>query len=264
MEYSKMIEAVQNAWTNQERLTAMPECVAETISFLDHGLVRAAEPDPGVSSGWRTNVWVKQGILLFFKFSRSEVYEDTWFDKVSTKFRNWSESDFRNADLRAVPGSVVRRGAFIGKKVVLMPSFVNIGGYVGDGSMVDTWSTVGSCAQIGARVHLSGGVGIGGVLEPIQANPTIIEDDVFIGARSEIAEGVIVRRRAVVSMGVFIGKTTPIVDRVNDSRIVVGEVPENAVVLPGIHPNNGLICPQIVKYRDTQTDSRTALNDALR
>lgn len=163
-----------------------------------------------------------------------------------------------------VPGAVVRYSAFISENVVLMPSFVNVGAYVGEGTMVDTWATVGSCAQIGKNVHLSGGVGIGGVLEPLQANPTIIEDECFIGARSEVVEGVIVRRRAVLSMGVFIGKNTPIVDRTNSNKILRGEVPEGAVVMMGVHPENGLICPQIVKYRDESTNAATAINELLR
>ncbi|OHA86173.1 MAG: 2,3,4,5-tetrahydropyridine-2,6-dicarboxylate N-succinyltransferase [Candidatus Yonathbacteria bacterium RIFOXYD1_FULL_52_36] len=241
-----------------------------TIELLDRGVYRIAEPDENADRGWRVNQWLKQAILLSFKLNKNEIISggpgeaSFWYDKVPSKFSYWDTPDFEKAGFRAVPPCAVRFGAYIGRNVVLMPSLVNIGGYVDDGTMVDTWATVGSCAQIGKNVHLSGGVGIGGVLEPLQANPTIIEDGAFIGARSEVVEGVIVRRRAVLSMGVFIGKNTPIVDRTNGGNILYGEVPENAVVMMGVHPKNGLTCPQIVKYRDEKTDAATAINEILR
>ncbi len=268
---------IEDAW--EDRASFSPEnapkdlflAVDTAMSMLDSGQWRTAMK---LGDGWFTNQALKKAVLLSFRLSDNKVMGDTgvvgfddgplYFDKVPLKFRRWKETTFREAGFRVVPGAVVRRGSFIGKNVVLMPSFVNIGAYVDEGTMVDTWATVGSCAQIGSNCHLSGGVGIGGVLEPLQANPTIIEDNCFIGARSEVVEGVIVRTGAVLSMGVFIGKNTPIVDRTAGNRVIRGEVPPYAVVMMGVNPENGLICPHIVKYRDEQTDAATALNSLLR
>jgi 2,3,4,5-tetrahydropyridine-2-carboxylate N-succinyltransferase len=222
------------------------------------------------------NQWLKKAVLLSFRLNDNAVIEGpggaNWFDKVPSKFADWGENRFRAAGFRAVPGSIVRRGAFIDKGVVLMPSFVNIGAHVGEGTMVDTWATVGSCAQVGRNVHLSGGVGLGGVLEPLQANPVIIEDDCFIGARSEVVEGVIVGQGSVLSMGVFITSTTKIVDR-STGEIFVGQVPPYSVVVPGTLPGRpltdgspgpSLACAVIVKRVDAQTRAKTAINELLR
>lgn len=275
-------DAVEEAW--EARASLNPNTTGEhrkaiesALKALDSGELRVAEPDD--KGGWQVNQWLKKAVLLSFLIRNSETIQfgnqsmmgQIWrdethygYDKVPLKTAGWTAQQFSDARFRMVPGAVVRYSAFIGKNVVLMPSFVNVGAYIGEGTMVDTWATVGSCAQIGKNVHLSGGVGIGGVLEPLQANPTIIEDGCFIGARSEVVEGVIVRRRAVLSMGVFIGKNTPIVDRTNSNKILRGEVPEGAVVMMGVHPENGLICPQIVKYRDESTNAATAINELLR
>ena len=216
-------------------MTPRPRCArpwAQAISAIDAGTLRVAQPG---SDGWQVNQWAKKAVLLSFRIADNVCIdggESRYFDKVPAKFAGWTDADFRRQGARVVPPAMVRRGAYIGPNVVLMPSYVNIGAYVGAGSMVDTWATVGSCAQIGENVHLSGGVGIGGVLEPLQANPTIIEDDCFIGARSEIVEGVIVERGAVISMGVFIGQSTPIFDR-ESGDIHYGRVPAGSVVVPG-------------------------------
>lgn len=238
--------------------------INEVLRRLDAGELRVAEPDG--EGGWSVNQWAKQAVLMSFQLNPMDIIpggpsEACWWDKVESKFNAWSVEDWENAGFRAVPGSIVRHSAYIAKGAVLMPSFVNLGAYVGENTMVDTWATVGACAQIGANVHLSGGAGIGGVLEPMQANPVIVEDDCFIGARSEVVEGVILRKGAVLSMGVFIGKNTPIVDRTDGGKILNGEVPERAVVMMGMHPTKPLICPNIVKYRDEGTDAATALND---
>jgi 2,3,4,5-tetrahydropyridine-2,6-dicarboxylate N-succinyltransferase len=250
------------------------EAVDAAIMALDSGDLRVAEPDG--QGGWRVNQWLKKAVLLSFRLNDNEVVPGpggaNWFDKVPSKFTGWGENAFRAASFRAVPGAIVRRGAFIGKNVVLMPSFVNIGASVGEGSMVDTWATVGSCAQIGANVHLSGGVGIGGVLEPLQADPVVIEDDCFIGARSEVVEGVRVERGAVLAMGVFLSSTTKIVDRAT-GEVFVGRVPAYAVVVPGALPGKplpdgspgpSLACAVIVKRVDAQTRAKTAINELLR
>ncbi len=264
-------ETIIAIWENRSAVT--PEAddsiynpVDYVIAALDDGRARVAHQ---AENSWQVNQWIKQAILLSFRLNENALVSygaagADAYDKVPIKFYDWDKENFRKAGFRVVPGAVVRRGAYIGKDVILMPSFVNIGAYVGEGTMVDTWATVGSCAQIGKNCHISGGAGIGGVLEPLQANPVIIEDNVFVGARSEVVEGVIVRKGAVLSMGVFIGKNTPIVDRTNNHKVIRGEVPENAVVMMGLHPDNGLICPQIVKYRDAGTDAATALNDLLR
>ncbi len=254
------------------------EAVEAALDLLDSGQARVASR--GEDGAWTTHQWLKKAVLLSFRLNDNEIMRGgdrgpsspapgvgPWFDKVPSKFGDWTDSDFREAGFRAVPGSIVRKGAFIGRNVVLMPSFVNIGAYVDTGSMVDGWATVGSCAQIGKNVHLSGGVGIGGVLEPLQANPTIIEDDCFIGARSEVVEGVIVRQGAVLSMGVYLSATTRIVDRAT-GEILRGEVPAWSVVVPGAlpDPNGGpsLYCAVIVKRVDAQTRAKTAVNELLR
>jgi 2,3,4,5-tetrahydropyridine-2-carboxylate N-succinyltransferase len=249
---------------------AVREAVETALGLLDSGQARVAEP---VDGAWVVHQWLKKAVLLSFRLNPNTVMgADTggagpWFDKVATKFTGWGQAEFVAAGFRAVPGAMVRRGAYVARNAVLMPSFVNIGAYVGEGTMVDTWATVGSCAQIGANVHLSGGVGIGGVLEPLQGNPTIIEDDCFVGARSEVAEGVIVRRGAVLSMGVYLGASTRIVDRAT-GEVFRGEVPAYSVLVPGTLPSAnggpGLYCAVIVKRVDAQTRSKTSPNELLR
>lgn len=250
------------------------DAVDAALMALDSGELRVATPDG--NGGSTVNPWLKKAVLLSFRLNDNSVMPGpggaNWFDKVPSKFQGWGESNFRAAGFRAVPGAVVRRGAYVGKNVVLMPSFVNIGAYVGDGTMVDTWATVGSCAQIGKNVHLSGGVGIGGVLEPLQANPVVIEDDCFIGARSEVVEGVHVERGAVLAMGVFLSSTSKIVDR-ETGEVFVGRVPSYSVVVPGTLPGKpladgtpgpNLACAVIVKRVDAQTRAKTAINELLR
>src|SRR6187399_3745629 len=231
--------AIAAAWEDRASVTpassAVREPVEAALELLDSGQARVAEPDG--QGGWTVNQWLKKAVLLSFRLNDNVVVEDgsagaPAFDKVPSKFAGWGENRFRDAGFRVVPGAVARRGSYIAKGVVLMPSFVNIGGYVDEGTMVDTWATVGSCAQIGKNVHLSGGVGIGGVLEPIQANPVIIEDNCFIGARSEVVEGVIVEENSVISMGVFIGQSTRIFDRERD-EISYGRIPAGSVVVAG-------------------------------
>ncbi len=238
------------------------------LAALDNGSLRVAQKNN--KTEWVVNAWLKKAILLSFGLCENRRMEGGW-DKVPSKFENWSDEDFRNANFRAVPRSYVRRGAYIGQNVVLMPSFVNIGAYVDDGVMVDTWATVGSAAQIGKNVHLSGGAGIGGVLEPVQAAPVIIEDDCFIGARSEVAEGVIVRQGSVLAMGVFLTASTKIIDR-QSGEIFQGEVPPYSVVVPGSinssvsgsNPSPNLYCAVIVKRVDERTRAKTSINELLR
>jgi 2,3,4,5-tetrahydropyridine-2-carboxylate N-succinyltransferase len=246
------------------------EAVEAALDLLDRGKARVAER--GDNGAWTVNQWLKKAVLLSFRLRDNgpiigAAGDSAWWDKVPTKFEGWDDERFKEAGFRAVPGSIVRRSAYIAPNVVLMPSFVNLGAYVDSGTMVDTWATVGSCAQIGKDVHLSGGVGIGGVLEPLQAAPTIIEDNCFIGARSEIVEGVIVESGAVISMGVFIGQSTRIYDRERD-EILYGRVPAGAVVVPGTLPaKNGkyaLSCAVIVKRVDAQTRAKTSINELLR
>ena len=266
---------IETAFENAAQLSAadapaeVREAVAQAISAIDAGTLRVAQPG---SDGWQVNQWAKKAVLLSFRIADNVCIdggESRYFDKVPAKFAGWTDADFRRQGARVVPPAMVRRGAYIGPNVVLMPSYVNIGAYVGAGSMVDTWATVGSCAQIGENVHLSGGVGIGGVLEPLQANPTIIEDDCFIGARSEIVEGVIVERGAVISMGVFIGQSTPIFDR-ESGDIHYGRVPAGSVVVPGSLPKDGpggrynLDCAVIVKRVDAKTRAKVGINALLR
>ncbi len=247
--------------------------VEAALDLLDSGEQRVAEP---TAAGWQVNQWLKKAVLLSFRLTDSAPMEGpggapVW-DKVPLKFAGWGANRFREAGFRAVPGAVVRRSAYIAPGAVLMPSFVNVGAWVGRNTMVDTWATVGSCAQIGANCHLSGGVGIGGVLEPLQANPVIIEDDCFVGARSEVAEGVVVERGSVLSMGVFIGASTKVVDRAT-GEIHVGRVPPYSVVVPGSlagrtlpdgSPGPSLYCAVIVKTVDAQTRAKTSINELLR
>ncbi len=255
------------------------QAVEKALDLLDSGKARVAEkiPDATGPNSWKVNQWLKKAVLLSFRLNDNRAIEGgpggaTWWDKIPSKFEGWGENRFREAGLRAVPGAIVRRSAFIAKDVVLMPSFVNLGAYVDLKTMVDTWVTVGSCAQIGRNVHLSGGVGIGGVLEPLQANPTIIEDDCFIGARSEVVEGVIVGEGSVLSMGVFISGSTKVIDRTT-GQIHVGYVPPYSVVVPGSLPGKplpdgspgpSLYCAVIVKTVDAQTRAKTGINDLLR
>jgi 2,3,4,5-tetrahydropyridine-2-carboxylate N-succinyltransferase len=268
---------IETLWEGRDRVNpgtggAERAAVEEALDLLDSGRARVAEPDG--AGGWRVNQWLKQAVLLSFRLTESAPMDTAAgaYDKVPLKFQGWGENRFKEAGFRAVPGAVVRRSAFIGRNVVLMPSFVNVGAYVDEGTMVDTWATVGSCAQIGKNVHLSGGVGIGGVLEPLQANPVIIEDDCFIGARSEVAEGVIVERGAVLSMGVFIGASTKVIDRAT-GEVFIGRVPAYSVVVPGALPGRplpdgspgpSLYCAVIVKRVDAQTRAKTAINELLR
>jgi len=271
---------IEAAWDGRDSLDTSPGSavgrdVAEAIALLDSGVARVAEPDG--KGGWQVNQWLKKAVLLSFRLNpMAEISGGPggahWWDKVPSKFDRWQADEFKAAGFRAVPGSIVRRGAFIAKDAVLMPSFVNIGAHVGEGTMVDTWVTVGSCAQIGRNVHISGGVGIGGVLEPLQAGPVIIEDNCFIGARSEVAEGVIVGEGAVLSMGVYLGSSTKIVDRAT-GEVHYGKVPPYAVVVPGSMPGKplpdgspgpSLYCAVIVKTVDAQTRSKTGINELLR
>ncbi|MFM9853554.1 MAG: 2,3,4,5-tetrahydropyridine-2,6-dicarboxylate N-succinyltransferase [Sphingomonadaceae bacterium] len=270
---------IETAWDARDTINAstageVRDAVETALGMLDDGQARVAEPTP---EGWQVNQWLKKAVLLSFRLNDMAMIPGGpggthWWDKVPSKFDGWGENRFRSAAFRAVPGSIVRRGAHIAKGAVLMPSFVNLGAYVGENTMVDTWVTVGSCAQIGANVHLSGGVGIGGVLEPLQANPVVIEDDCFIGARSEVVEGVIVERGAVLSMGVFISSTSKIIDRTT-GEVFIGRVPAYSVVVPGSLPGKplpdgspgpSLSCAVIVKRVDAQTRAKTAINELLR
>ena len=252
---------------NDNNINNVSDAVMETLSLLDQGTLRVAENKSGE---WVVNEWAKKAILLSFRLNQNKAIDTGYtkfYDKVDSKFLQTSEEYLKENNIRIVPQAIARWGSFIDKNVVLMPSFVNIGAYVGEGTMVDTWATVGSCAQIGANVHLSGGVGIGGVLEPLQASPTIIEDNCFIGARSEVVEGVIVRKNSVISMGVFIGKSTKIYDRETQS-VTYGEVPEGSVVVSGSLPSKdgtcNLYCAVIVKKVDEKTLSKVGINEILR
>jgi 2,3,4,5-tetrahydropyridine-2-carboxylate N-succinyltransferase len=247
--------------------TRVKDAVLEAIELLDSGQARVAQKQEG---GWVVNQWLKKAVLLYFRIEDNELIRGgytNYFDKVPSKFADFSSRDFRQGGYRVVPPAAVRRGAYIAPSAVLMPSYVNIGGYVDEGSMVDTWATVGSCAQIGKNVHLSGGVGIGGVLEPIQAAPTVIEDNCFIGARSEVVEGVIVEEGSVISMGVFIGQSTKILDRTT-GEVIYGRVPAGSVVVSGSMPakdgSHSLYCAVIVKRVDEKTRSKVGINELLR
>ncbi|MBR0680033.1 2,3,4,5-tetrahydropyridine-2,6-dicarboxylate N-succinyltransferase [Roseomonas eburnea] len=268
---------IESLWQVRDKINSATAgsdraAIEDALEMLDSGKARVAQPDG--KGNWHVNQWLKQAVLLSFRLVDSAPMDTAAgaYDKVPLKFAGWGENRFREAGFRAVPGAVVRRSAYIAKNVVLMPSFVNLGAYVDEGTMVDTWATVGSCAQIGRNVHLSGGVGIGGVLEPLQANPVVIEDDCFIGARSEVAEGVIVERGAVLSMGVFLGASTKIIDRAT-GEVFVGRVPSYSVVVPGSLPGKplpdgsqgpSLYCAVIVKRVDAQTRAKTAINELLR
>ncbi len=247
---------------------SLRDAVERAISGLETGALRVAEPNG--QGGWKVNQWLKKAVLLYFRVNEMQLVEAQpapYWDKVEARFAGFDESQFRAAGVRVVPGAVARRGSYIGRDVVLMPSFVNIGAYVGEGTMVDTWATVGSCAQIGRHVHLSGGVGIGGVLEPLQASPTIIEDHCFVGARSEVVEGVVVGHHSVIGMGVFLGQSTRIYDRAS-GEISYGYVPPGSVVVSGSLPakdgSHSLYCAVIVKRVDEKTRSKTSVNDLLR
>ncbi|WP_316012917.1 2,3,4,5-tetrahydropyridine-2,6-dicarboxylate N-succinyltransferase [Roseobacter sp. HKCCA0434] len=271
---AQLEQTIEAAWEARAEITPSTtgetrDAVEETLDALEAGTLRVAEPTE--SGVWQVNQWAKKAVLLSFRLNDMSVQSGgpngaTWWDKVPSKFEGWGDNQWREAGFRAVPNCVVRRSAHIGKGVVLMPSFVNLGAYVDEGTMVDTWATVGSCAQIGKDVHLSGGVGIGGVLEPMQAGPTIIEDNCFIGARSEVVEGCIVREGSVLGMGVYIGKSTKIVDR-ETGEVMYGEVPPYSVVVSGSMPStNGvhLYCAVIVKRVDEKTRSKTSVNELLR
>jgi 2,3,4,5-tetrahydropyridine-2-carboxylate N-succinyltransferase len=284
MDTSALAAAIDTAWDARDQVNAGTQgpvriAVETALAALDSGALRIAEKKGGQ---WHVNQWLKKAVLLSFRLNDSAPMPggpvdpahgpSAWFDKVSSKFAGWGEAQFKEAGFRAVPGCVVRRSAYIAPGVVLMPSFVNVGAHVGRGTMIDTWATVGSCAQIGANCHISGGVGIGGVLEPLQAEPVIIEDNCFIGARSEVAEGVVVEEGAVLSMGVFLGASTKIVDRAT-GEVFYGRVPAYAVVVPGTLPGkplpNGtpgpnLACAVIVKRVDEKTRAKTGINELLR
>ncbi|TPG59530.1 2,3,4,5-tetrahydropyridine-2,6-dicarboxylate N-succinyltransferase [Roseomonas nepalensis] len=277
MDLPSLQPRIEALWERRADLTPTTtgedrDAVEAVLEALDSGRARVAEPNG--AGGWRVNQWLKQAVLLSFRLEDSVVTDAAAgaYDKVPLKFADWGENRFKEAGFRAVPGAVVRRSAFIAPGVVLMPSFVNLGAYVDRNTMVDTWTTVGSCAQIGKNCHLSGGVGIGGVLEPLQANPVVIEDDCFIGARSEVAEGVIVERGAVLSMGVFLGASTKIIDRAT-GEVFVGRVPAYSVVVPGSLPGKplpdgspgpSLYCAVIVKRVDARTREKTSINELLR
>ncbi len=280
MDSAQLEQVIDEAWERRDQITpqshdAAREAVTRALEGLDAGEFRVAEPRDG---GWQVNQWLKKAVLLSFRLNDMTTIpggpgEATpWWDKVPSKFAGWGENHFRAAGFRAVPSCVVRHSAFIAPGVVLMPCFVNIGAYVDSGSMIDTWATVGSCAQIGKNCHISGGAGIGGVLEPLQAEPVIIEDDCFIGARAEVAEGVIVERGSVLSMGVYIGASTKIVDRAS-GEVMTGRVPAYSVVVPGTLPGKalangdpgpGLYCAVIVKRVDERTRAKTSINELLR
>ena len=274
MENKELENVIETSWEsrdeiNEKTVGRTKEAVEQTLNLLGNGTLRVAEKK--ASGEWVVNQWTKKAVLLSFRLREMELQKggpqnSTWWDKVDSKFKDWSETEWKKKNFRAVPNTVVRASAFIGENVVLMPSFVNLGAFVDSGTMVDTCATVGSCAQIGKNVHLSGGVGIGGVLEPMQASPTIIEDNCFIGARSEIVEGCIVREGAVVGMGVFIGKSTKIFNR-ETGETTYGEIPPYSVVVSGSIPSKGgvnLYCAVIVKQVDEKTRSKTSINDLLR
>ena len=274
MENKELENVIETSWESRDEINGKTvgvtkEAIEQTLNLLGNGSLRVAEKK--ASGDWVVNQWTKKAVLLSFRLREMELQKggpqnSTWWDKVDSKFKDWGEHEWEQKNFRAVPNTVVRASAFIGENVVLMPSFVNLGAYVDSGTMVDTWATVGSCAQIGKNVHLSGGVGIGGVLEPMQASPTIIEDNCFIGARSEIVEGCIVREGAVVGMGVFIGKSTKIFNR-ETGETIYGEIPPYSVVVSGSIPSKGgvnLYCAVIVKQVDEKTRSKTSINDLLR
>jgi 2,3,4,5-tetrahydropyridine-2-carboxylate N-succinyltransferase len=274
MNLDKFEKIINDSFDNKEKINLnsdkyIVDAINETIELLDQGKIRVAEKK---GSEWIVNQWIKKAILLSFRINKMELLRGpytSWYDKVPGKSVNWEEKDWKKAGYRHVPNGVVRKGSFIAKNAVLMPCFVNLGAYVDEGTMIDTWASVGSCAQIGKNCHVSGGAGIGGVLEPLQAEPVVIEDNCFIGARSEIAEGVRVETGAVISMGVYIGASTKIIDR-ESGKIMYGKIPAYSVVVPGSLPNKknpdgpSLYCAVIVKKVDEKTRSKTSINDLLR
>jgi len=279
---NKLQQLIENGWEIRSQIspethTEIDEAVIEVLGLLDSGDLRIATPDKDGAHGWRVHEWLKKAVLLSFRLNDNMPIDggpngSTWYDKVPSKFTDWDEAMFAESGIRAVPNCTVRHSAYIAPNVVLMPSFVNLGAYVDSGTMIDTWATIGTCAQIGKNCHISGGTGIGGVLEPLQAAPVIIEDNCFIGARSEVAEGVIIGTGSVLSMGVFIGASTKIIDR-STGEIFMGHVPPYSVVVPGSLPGkplpNGthgpsLYCAVIVKRVDEQTRSKTSINELLR
>ena len=273
MTIQELQQIIEKAWEDRANIqpgkapAKIGEAVAQVIIDLDQGKLRVAEK---IGGNWTTHQWLKKAVLLSFRLEDNRIMQGgelRYFDKVDSKFASYDQERFIRGGFRVGPPAVARRGAYVGKNVVLMPSYVNIGAYVDEGTMVDTWATVGSCAQIGKNVHLSGGVGIGGVLEPLQANPTIIEDNCFIGARSEIVEGVVVEENSVISMGVFIGASTRIYDR-SSGKVLYGRVPTGSVVVPGTLPSAdgkyGLYCAVIVKQVDASTRAKTSINELLR
>lgn len=278
--YSDLENTINTAWDNRDSISTdtqgeQREAVEHALALLDNGTLRVASPS---DNGWVVHQWLKKAVLLSFRLNPNHIIsggpgQANWFDKVESKFIGWGEAEFKKAAFRAVPDSIVRHSSYIAPDAVLMPCFINVGAYIGEGTMIDTWSTVGSCAQVGKNCHISGGVGIGGVLEPLQAEPVIIEDNVFIGARSEVAEGVIVEKGAVISMGVFLGASTKIIDR-ETGEIFQGRVPAYSVVIPGTLPSTktmpdgspapSLACAVIVKRVDERTRSKTGVNELLR
>ncbi len=278
-DYSALEQTINQGWDDRDTLNVetkgdIRDAVSEALNLLDSGELRVASPS---ESGWVVHQWLKKAVLLSFRLNDMQVISGgpggaNWYDKVASKFEKWGKDEFAKAAFRAVPDSIVRHSAYVAPNAVLMPCFLNVGAYVGEGTMIDTWSTVGSCAQVGANCHISGGVGIGGVLEPLQAEPVIIEDNVFIGARSEVAEGVIVEEGAVLSMGVFLSASTKIIDR-QSGEVFIGRVPAYSVVVPGTLPGKpladgspgpNLACAVIVKTVDERTRSKTGVNDLLR
>ena len=273
MNLEKIEKTINEAFEKKDKIDSsdktLNDLVRETIDLLDNGKIRVAEKK---GDKWQVNQWIKKAILLSFRVNKMKASKgpySTWYDKVDGKTQGWSEEQVKKAGFRYVPNGVIRKGAHIAKNVVLMPSFINIGAYVDEGTMIDTWASVGSCAQVGKNCHISGGAGIGGVLEPMQANPTIVEDNCFLGARAEIAEGVIVEKGSVLSMGVYIGASTRIIDRAT-GKIHYGKVPAYSVVVPGSMPSTNnpkgpsLYCVVIVKKVDEKTRSKTSINDLLR
>ncbi|MCK5375140.1 MAG: 2,3,4,5-tetrahydropyridine-2,6-dicarboxylate N-succinyltransferase [Alphaproteobacteria bacterium] len=279
-DFAELENTINSAWDEKENINTQTTglyraAVKETLNLLDSGSLRVASPS---DKGWTVNQWAKKAVILSFRLNPAYKIsggpgDSIWYDKVRSKFSDWSETEFEKAGFRAVPGSIVRHSAYIAPSAVLMPCFINIGAYIGKNTMIDTWSTIGSCAQIGAHCHISGGVGIGGVLEPLQAEPVIIEDNVFVGARSEIAEGMIIEKGSVISMGVFLGTSTKIIDR-ESGEIFTGRVPAYSVVVSGTLPSdktlpNGspapsLACAVIVKRVDERTRNKTGINELLR
>ena len=273
MNLEKIEKTINEAFEKKDKIDSsdktLNDLVRETIDLLDNGKIRVAEKN---GDKWQVNQWIKKAILLSFRVNKMKASKgpySTWYDKVDGKTQGWSEEQVKKAGFRYVPNGVIRKGALIAKNVVLMPSFINVGAYVDEGTMIDTWASVGSCAQVGKNCHISGGAGIGGVLEPMQANPTIVEDNCFLGARAEIAEGVIVEKGSVLSMGVYIGASTRIIDRAT-GKIHYGKVPAYSVVVPGSMPSTNnpkgpsLYCVVIVKKVDEKTRSKTSINDLLR